>query len=122
VGHGNGTTRREVVSQLPRAVGLEDVNGIRGYVSGHVPLALVRGLRRSVDVHHQMADGVSIAELDLGMPSAHAGETIDTVDNDGVTTAAHALYRDGVTAEARNEPIPLFRLGRAAGDGREREE
>jgi hypothetical protein len=73
-----------------------------------------------MDVHHQVADGASGAELDLGVPPAHAREAIDTVDDDLVSPARYALDGDRVATQARDETIPLFRLGGAACDGRQR--
>jgi hypothetical protein len=73
-----------------------------------------------MDVHHEVADGASRAELDLGMSPAHAREAIHTVDDDLVSVASYALHGDRVATEARDETIPLFRLGRAACDGCQR--
>jgi hypothetical protein len=114
VSHGNSAVRRKVVSQLARVVGLQNVNGVRGHIGCHVPLALVRRLRRSMDVHHEMTDRTSGAELDLGMPPAHAREAIDTVDDDSVSAAGDALHGDRVLTEESDETVPLFRLGWAA--------
>jgi hypothetical protein len=117
VGHGNRAVRPEVVSQLARVVGLEDVNGVRGHIGYYAPLALIWRLRWSMDVHYEVADGAARAELDLGVPPPHAREAIHTVDDDRVSTASYALYGDRVVTEACDETIPLLWLGRAACDG-----
>jgi hypothetical protein len=70
-----------------------------------------------MDVHHQMADGASVAELDLSVPAAHARETIDTIDDDLVSAASYALDGDGIVPEASDETISLFGRGRSARDG-----
>jgi hypothetical protein len=75
-----------------------------------------------MDVHHELADDASWAELDLGMPPAHAREAIHTIDDDRVSAASYALHGDRVATEARDETISLFRLGRAACDGCQRGE
>jgi hypothetical protein len=110
------------VSQLARIIRLEDVNRVRGDIGCHAPLALICRLGRSMYVHHQVSDGTSVSELDLGMPPAHAREAIHAVDDDRVSSASYALNGDRVAAEARDETIPLFRLGGAARDRDERGE
>jgi hypothetical protein len=117
VGHGNRAVRRKVVSQLARVIGLEDVNGVRGHIGCHVAFPLICRLRRSMDVHHEVVDGASGAELDLGMSPAHAREAIHTIDDDRVSAASYALHGDRIATEPRDETIPVFRLARAACDG-----
>jgi hypothetical protein len=75
-----------------------------------------------MDVHHEVTDGASGAKLDLGTPPAHAREAIHTVDDDRVSAARYALHGDRIATEARDETIPLFRLGGAACDGCQRGE
>jgi hypothetical protein len=75
-----------------------------------------------MDVHREVADGAPGAQLDLGMPPPHAREAIYTVDDDCVSVASDAFNGNGVVAEARDETIPLFRLGGAAGDDCQRGE
>jgi hypothetical protein len=75
-----------------------------------------------MDVHHEVADAASGAELDLGVPPSHAGEAIHPVDDGRVPSASDALHRDRVVTEARDEPIPLFRSGGAACDSCQRGE
>src|SRR5512141_1321490 len=87
-----------------------------------MPLALICRLRGSMDIHHEVADRASGTELDLGVPPAHAREAIDAVDDDRVSSARDTLDGDGVVTEARDETIPLFRPGGAAGDDCQRGE
>jgi hypothetical protein len=68
-----------------------------------------------MDVHHEVTDGASGAELDLGMAPAHTREAIDAVDDDLFSATSYALDGDRVATESHDETIPLFRLGRAAG-------
>jgi hypothetical protein len=56
------------------------------------------------------------------MPPAHAREAIHTVDDNCVSAARYALHGDRIATEARDETIPLFRLGWAACDGCQRGE
>jgi hypothetical protein len=67
-----------------------------------------------MDVHHEVADGAPWAELDLGVPPAHAREAIHTVDDDLVSAASDTLHGNRVVTEARDETIPLFWAGGAA--------
>jgi hypothetical protein len=73
-----------------------------------------------MDVHHQVSDGASGVELDLGVSPAHARKAIHAVDDDLVSAASDALHGDGVATKARDETVPLFRLSRAACDGCQR--
>jgi hypothetical protein len=120
VGHCDGAAGRKLVSQLARVVGLQNVNGIRGDIGRNMPLALIRRLRRCMDVHHEVPNGAPGAELDLGVAPAHARESIHTVDDDLVSGASDALHGNRVVAEARDETIPLFRPGRSACEGCQR--
>jgi hypothetical protein len=56
------------------------------------------------------------------MSPAHSREAIHTVDDDRVSAASYALDGDRVAAKARDEAIPLFGVGGAAGDGCNRDE
>jgi len=114
VGHCHSAVRSKVVSQRARVVFLDEVNRVRRHIGCHPPLALIRRLRWCVDIHLEVADGAAGAKLDLGMPPAHAREAIHTVDDDVVSATSDALHRDRVVTEARDEAIPLFRLGGAA--------
>jgi hypothetical protein len=75
-----------------------------------------------MDVHHEVVDGASGAELDLGMSPANAREAIHTIDDDRVSAASYALHGDRVATEARDEPIQLLWRGGAACDGCQRGE
>jgi len=70
-----------------------------------------------MDIHHQVSDGASGTELDLGVPSTHAREAIDTVHDDRVSATRYALHRNRVSAEPGDETVPLLGLGGPAGDG-----
>jgi hypothetical protein len=70
-----------------------------------------------MDIHRQVADGTSGAELDLGVPPANARKAVDTVNDDRVSAAGYALNGDRVATQARHEAISLFGPGRPACDG-----
>jgi hypothetical protein len=61
-----------------------------------------------MDVHHEVADGAAGTELDLGVPAAHARESIDAVNDDFVSVTSYALDGDGVIPEAGDETVPLL--------------
>jgi len=122
VRHGNSVVRRELVAQLARLVSLKNVYGIGRHIRGHVTLSLVRRLARRMDVHHEMPDVAGRAELDLGVPAAHAREAVDTVDDDLLSLARYALDRNSVVTEARDEAVLLLRTRGMAADGCESDE
>jgi len=121
VRHGDSAASRKFVTELSGVVRLEDVNGVRGDVRGHVALALILRLRRSVNVHHQMPDGASGPELDLSVPATNSRKSIDSVDDDFISLASYALDGDGVVPESGEETVLLLRTTGTACDGHQQD-
>jgi hypothetical protein len=75
-----------------------------------------------MNVHHEMANAATGAELDLGVSTPHAREAVNTIDYDFISLASDALDGDGVAAEPRDESILLPRPGGAARDDRQHDD
>ena len=111
MGHGYAAARGEIATDRAAGVALRDVHRIPRHVHGDASLALVRRLARRHDVHDEVSDAAVGGELDLRMPLADARESVDLVARHRVAATRHALDRNGVAAEPRDEPIALGGAG-----------
>ena len=99
---------------------LRDVHGIPRHVGDDSAVALIRRLARRVNLHDEMPDAAVGAELDLGVPHAHARKPVDLIACLRVAAARDALDGEGVVAEARDEPVAFSGPGGAAGEEQQR--
>jgi hypothetical protein len=112
----NRPIRIEGMAHSAGAVLLGNVDLILRHLSLNVPIPLILGLARGMDVHDESLHLAVVAHSDCRVALANSWKPIDFVTRNLVTPASDAFDGYGVATESRNEAVVFFRLVRLARD------